>query len=344
MNKKYVNTIIIRTILIYLIVFHHISEEFLIKKNYKNRDISNCEKIRNIYQKHFFDLTRTVKNYTPSVLHINKLCYNLANIYEKTKEEDVSSPTSIKPKLKKKEKKILKKYKDFLDLIPNKKNEYEIVDALEKIKTLAIHKFTESIDVYLSFSSKRSKMTKNDNIKTYITFPHNLKKKKEKTLYVITNREMRQAALDAGGDVAGEDDVINKIKEKEIKLQKKNTNFLICTNDVIHKVTKIGKEVGRKGLMPNEKCGTLVSPVLLTKHINMFKFQNTHIFKLNKLNTLNMNIGDVHMTNDAIRENVCHLFEYLENLEFFHFNFKNLKTIYLSSTMGFPFKIKKNFL
>ncbi|EUR69245.1 hypothetical protein PFBG_03798 [Plasmodium falciparum 7G8] len=150
--------------------------------------------------------------------------------------------------------------------------------------------------------------------------------------------------INLGADVVGEDDLINKIKEREIRLQKRNNNFLICTNDCIHKLTRVGKEIGRKGLMPNEKCGTLVSEFLLPKHVKLFKSENTYIFKLNKLNTLNINIGDVYMSNDEIRENINHLFEHLENLEFFHFNFKHVKTIYLSSTMGFPFKIKKNSL
>ncbi|KJP86630.1 hypothetical protein AK88_03734 [Plasmodium fragile] len=247
-------------------------------------------------------------------------------------------------KLKKKEKKILKKYKDFLDILPKRDSEYAINEAIEKIKTLAVHNFVESIDIYLSFNQKRSKMNKNDNLKTFITFPHNLKKKRAKKVYVVTNRELQKRATASGADVVGEDDLINKIKEREIRLKKKNNNFLLCTNDVIHKLARVGKEVGSKGLMPNEKSGTLVSEFLLEKHVKLFKFGNSYIFKLNKLNTLNLNVGDVYMANDEIRENICHLFEHLDNLEFFHFNSKNLKSIFLSSTMGFPFKIKKNFL
>lgn len=247
-------------------------------------------------------------------------------------------------KLKKKEKKILKKYKDFLDILPKRDSEFTINEAIEKIKTLAIHKFVESIDIYLSFNQKRSKMNKNDNLKTFITFPHNLKKKRAKKVYVVTNRDLQKKATDAGADVVGEDDLISKIKEREIRLKKKNNNFLLCTHDVIHKLARVGKEVGSKGLMPNEKSGTLVSEFLLEKHVKIFKFGNSYIFKLNKLNTLNLNVGDVYMSNDEIRENIYHLFEHLDNLEFFHFNSKNLKSIFLSSTMGFPFKIKKNFL
>ncbi|ANQ06542.1 50S ribosomal protein L1 [Plasmodium coatneyi] len=257
-------------------------------------------------------------------------------------------PSPVEPtkpvKLKKKEKKILKKYKDFLDILPKRDSEYAINEAIEKIKTLAVHKFVESIDIYLSFNQKRTKMNKNDNLKTFITFPHNLKKKRAKTVYVVTNRDLQKKATDAGADVVGEDDLINKIKEREIRLKKKNNNFLLCTNDVIHKLARVGKEVGSKGLMPNEKSGTLVSEFLLEKHVKLFKFGNSYIFKLNKLNTLNLNVGDVYMSNDEIRENICHLFDHLDNLEFFHFNSKNLKSIFLSSTMGFPFKIKKNFL
>lgn len=344
MNKKYGFKTIARITIFYLTFFLCMSDEFLIKQSCNNKDKWHYKKTKNKNRlKLPLDVTYTLnKHNIIPVLYVNKLYHSFLKIKENIKDEDVATATN--PKLKKKEKKILKKYKNFLDIIPSKINEYEIIDAIEKIKTLAVHKFVESIDLYLSFSSKKSKMTKNDNIKTFITLPHNLKKKRTKTVYVITNRDLQAAAVNAGGDVVGEDDLINKIKERQIRLQKKNTNFLLCSNDVIHKVTKIGKEIGRKGLMPNEKCGTLVSTMLLLKHIQLFKYQNTCIFKLNRLNTLNINVGDVYMTNDEIRENICFLFEYLDYLEFFHFNFKNLKSMYLSSTMGFSFKIKKNFL
>ncbi|CRG95908.1 50S ribosomal protein L1, apicoplast, putative [Plasmodium gallinaceum] len=326
MTKKNGYKIIIEFLFIYTIAFNFICESFLLKSIYFNE----------VLKKYNFSNTRKA---------LKKKFSQIKNVPSTLITTDEANTNVIKKaKLKKKEKKILKKYKDYLDIIPNRSKEYEIVDALEKIKILAVHKFVESIDVYLSFSQKRSKMTKNDNIKTFITFPHNLKKKREKKIYVVTNRNMHKVACESGADIVGEDDVINKIKEKEIRLKKKNNNFLLSTNDVIHKLTRVGKEIGRKGLMPNEKCGTLVSEFLLSKHIKLFKFQNTYIFKLNKLNTLNLNVGDVYMSNDEIRENICYLFEYLDNLEFFHFNFKNLKTIYLCSTMGFPFKIKKNFL
>ncbi|CRH00677.1 50S ribosomal protein L1, apicoplast, putative [Plasmodium relictum] len=328
MTKKNGYKIIIEFLFIYTIAFNFMSESFLIKNIYYNEALKKYNFNNNIRKVSKKKNISQMKNVSPTSI---------------SSSED--NPNVIKKvKLKKKEKKILKKYKDHLDILPRRNKEYEIIDALEKIKILAVHKFVESIDIYLSFSQKRSKMNKNDNIKTFITFPHNLKKNREKKIYVITNRNMHKIARESGADVVGEDDVINKIKEKEIRLKKKNNNFLLSTNDVIHKLTHVGKEIGRKGLMPNEKCGTLVSEILLEKHIKLFKFQNTYIFKLNKLNTLNLNVGDVYMSNDEIRENVCYLFEFLDNLEFFHFNFRNLKTIYLSSTMGFPFKIKKNFL
>ncbi|CAD2099861.1 hypothetical protein YYG_03752 [Plasmodium vinckei petteri] len=309
--------------------------------------INNRQNINHIYNKEITQQCNFSNNYKRKILNkkhvlvekINTSSSDL-NKHNNTQQEKENGAIPNK-KLKKKDKKILKKYKDFLDIIPNKSTEYDMIDAIEKIKTLAVHKFVESIDIYLSFNPKKSKMTKNDNVKTYITFPHNLKKQRAKKVYVVTNHNLHKTAVDAGADVVGEDDLINKIKEKEIKLQKKNNNFLLCTNDVIHKLARVGKEIGSKGLMPNEKSGTLVSEFLLAKHIKLFKFENTYIFKLNKLNTLNLNVGDVYMANDQIKENILHLFDHLDNLEFFHFNVKNLKSIYLSSTMGFPFKIKK---
>ncbi|CDU16963.1 hypothetical protein YYC_03941 [Plasmodium yoelii 17X] len=328
---------IIEFLILYIIIFISETEPYINNRQNTNHiynkevtqrcSLNNNNNRKIINKKHLF-----VKKINSISSSLNK-----NNNIKQEKENDVIP----NKKLKKKDKKILKKYKDLLDIIPNKTTEYDIIDALEKIKTLAVHKFVESIDIYLSFNPKKSKMTKNDNIKTFITFPHNLKKKREKKIYVVTNNNLHNTAVSAGADVVGEDDLINKIKEREIKLQKKNNNFLLCTNDVIHKLTRVGKEIGSKGLMPNERSGTLVSEFLLSKHIKLFKFENTYIFKLNKLNTLNLNVGDVYMSNDQIKENILHLFDHLDNLEFFHFNIKNLKSIYLSSTMGFPFKIKK---
>ncbi|SCP06027.1 50S ribosomal protein L1, apicoplast, putative [Plasmodium ovale] len=336
MTRKNGYRLIIEFLFMYIIIpFNNMSESYL-----KN-DIHN----KGTIMKHSFSNHRgnSFKNvYTSLTPVYNVLPSSLPGTILPDGETKNDGTKHVK--LKKKDKKILKKYKDFLDILPKRSTEYGIIDAIDKIKILAVHKFTESIDIYLSFNQKRSKMTKNDNIKTFITFPHNLKKKREKKIYVVTSRPLYHMASESGADVVGEDDLINKIKEKEIRLKKKNNNFLLCTNDVIHKLTRVGKEIGSKGLMPNEKAGTLVSEFLLAKHVKMFKFDNTYIFKLNKLNTLNINVGDVFMSNDEIRENIFHLFDHLEYLEFFHFNFKNVKSIYLSSTMGFPFKIKKNFL
>ncbi|VWU51634.1 50S ribosomal protein L1, apicoplast, putative [Hepatocystis sp. ex Piliocolobus tephrosceles] len=338
MTKKNECKIVIKLFFIYITAFNYISKAYIISNIFNNEIINkhcynNNNKDHTIFHKRHV-LTLKLNSTALSPTHTTSSLWN-----NKTTDSGVNKNV----KLKKKDKKILKKYKDFLDMLPNRNVEYGIIDAIEKIKTLAIHKFVESIDIYLSFNKKKSKMTKNDNIKTFITFPHNLKKKRKKIIYVVTNKNLYKAATESGADVVGEDDLINKIKEKEIRLKKKNNNFLLCTNDVIHKLTRVGKEVGSKGLMPNEKCGTLVSEYTLEKHVKMFKFENTLIFKLNKLNTLNLNVGDVYMSNDDIKENICHLFEFLDNLEFFHFNYKNLKSIYLGSTMGFPFKIKKNF-
>ncbi|SOV16624.1 50S ribosomal protein L1, apicoplast, putative [Plasmodium sp. gorilla clade G2] len=330
---------IIKVLFIFIHIFHTTIESFV--TNYICK-INEAPHYNNVFHK---NKNRTILKDKKYPVEKNKK--NLINVQPSTvitPGNETNDGIIKKVKLKKKDKKIFKKYKDFLDILPKKTNEYTLMEAIEKIKTLAIHKFVESIDIYLSFNPKKSKMTKNDNIKTFITFPHNLKKKREKKVYVVTNSKLQKIASQSGADVVGEDDLINKIKEKEIRLEKKNNNFIICTNDCIHKLTKVGKEIGRKGLMPNEKCGTLVSEFLLPKHIKLFKFENTYIFKLNKLNTLNINIGDVYMSNDEIRENINHLFEHLENLEFFHFNFKHVKTLYLSSTMGFPFKIKKTSL
>lgn len=208
---------IIEFLILYIIIFISETEPYINNRQNTNHiynkevtqrcSLNNNNNRKIINKKHLF-----VKKINSISSSLNK-----NNNIKQEKENDVIP----NKKLKKKDKKILKKYKDLLDIIPNKTTEYDIIDALEKIKTLAVHKFVESIDIYLSFNPKKSKMTKNDNIKTFITFPHNLKKKREKKIYVVTNNNLHNTAVSAGADVVGEDDLINKIKEREIKLQKK---------------------------------------------------------------------------------------------------------------------------
>lgn len=165
--------------------------------------INNRQCINHIYNKETSQQCNYSNNYKRKVFNKNhilveKINTSSSDLNNNNTQQEKENNAIPNKKLKKKDKKILKKYKDFLDIIPNKSTEYDMIDAIEKIKTLAVHKFVESIDIYLSFNPKKSKMTKNDNIKTFITFPHNLKKQRAKKVYVVTNSNLHKAAVDAG--------------------------------------------------------------------------------------------------------------------------------------------------
>ena len=129
----------------------------------------------------------------------------------------------------------------------------ETLDKLIPIlKKNCTTKFDESLDLNLQINNKQKKTE--INIRTVINLPGGSSKKVK--VGVVCEENKQQEAKDAGAEVIGGDELIDQIKTGNINFEK-----LICTPGMMIKLSKLGKVLGPKGLMPNPKLGSVTNDI-----------------------------------------------------------------------------------
>ena len=119
---------------------------------------------------------------------------------------------------------------------------------ISEIKKNCTVKFDESIDLSLQIYNKQKK--NEINIRTSVNLPSGTGKSVK--IGVVCEDAKQKNAKDAGAEIVGGDEFIEKIKTGELNFDK-----LICTSSMMPKLAKLGKVLGPKGLMPNPKLGTV---------------------------------------------------------------------------------------
>ena len=127
-----------------------------------------------------------------------------------------------------------------------------IEKLLSDVKKNCTTKFDESIDLSFQVNNKQKKGEV--NIRTVVNLPGGTGKKVK--VAVVCEDDKAQEAKDAGADIVGSDEFIDKIKAGELDFEK-----LICTPGMMVKLSKLGKVLGPKGLMPNPKLGSVSDDV-----------------------------------------------------------------------------------
>ena len=129
-------------------------------------------------------------------------------------------------------------------------------DTIDKlipvVKKNCTTKFDESIDLSILINNKQKK--NEINIRTAVNLPSGTGKKIK--VAVVAEDDKQKDAKESGADIVGGDDLIEKIKNGELNFEK-----LICSTSMMLKLSKLGKILGPKGLMPNPKLGTVTEDV-----------------------------------------------------------------------------------
>ena len=190
-------------------------------------------------------------------------------------------------------------------------------------------KFDESIDLNLQINNKQKKGEV--NLRTVVNMPAGTGKKIK--VAVVCEESKSKEAKDAGADIVGGDDFIEKIKNGELNFEK-----LICTPSMMIKLAKLGKILGPKGLMPNPKLGSVTNE--LNKAVKDAKSGQVEI-KNDKDGNIGVSIGKKSFTDDNLIKNFSAIFETLEK-EKGNNTIKGdlIKNAYLTSTMGVSYKLK----
>ena len=221
-----------------------------------------------------------------------------------------------------------KRYNKILE--EKKELKSELIDKLiPKIKKNCTTKFDESIDVSFLINNKQKK--NEINLRTVVTLPSGTGKKIK--IAVVCEEPKQKIAKDAGADVVGGDDLIEKIKSGEINFEK-----LISTPSMMVKLSKLGKILGPKGLMPNPKLGTVADD--LKKAVSEAKSGQIEI-RNDKDGNIGLSIGKKSFPDEKLIKNYNTIIETLER-EKSQNNVKGdlIKAAYITSTMGISYKLK----
>ena len=197
------------------------------------------------------------------------------------------------------------------------------------IKKNCTTKFNESIDLNLQINNKQKKSE--INLRTIVNMPSGTGKKIK--VAVICEEDKSNEAKEAGADVVGGEDFIEKIKEGNLDFEK-----LISTPGMMIKLSKLGKVLGPKGLMPNPKLGSVTND--LKKAVTEVKSGQVEI-KNDKDGNIGLSLGKKSFSDEKLIQNFNAVFEILEK-EKGNNTIKGdlIKNAFLTSSMGVSYKIK----
>ncbi len=204
-----------------------------------------------------------------------------------------------------------------------------IKKLLPIIKKNCTTKFDESVDLSVQINNKQKKSE--INIRTVVNFPGGTGKKVK--VAVVCEDTKIEESKSAGADIIGGDDLIEKIKSGVINFEK-----LICTPSMMVKLSKLGKVLGPKGLMPNPKLGSVTQD--LKTAISNAKSGQAEI-RNDKDGNIGVSIGKKSFNDDQLIKNFNSILEVLEK-EKSNNTIKGelIKSAFITSSMGVSYKLK----
>ena len=208
-------------------------------------------------------------------------------------------------------------------------NTETIEKLLPVLKKNCTSKFDESLDLSFQINNKQKKGEV--NIRTVVNLPGGTGKKVK--VAVVCEDNKSQEAKDAGADIVGSDEFIEKIKSGELNFEK-----LICTPGMMVKLSKLGKVLGPKGLMPNPKLGSVSENI--KEAVKNAKSGQVEI-RNDKDGNIGVSIGKKSFKDDQLLKNYNAILDSLEK-EKSNNTLKGdlIKNTFATSTMGVSYKVK----
>jgi len=205
---------------------------------------------------------------------------------------------------------------------------FDVDKAIDLVKTIAFAKFDETVEVSIRLNLKKSQ-----TVRDTVVLPNGFGA--EKRILVFAKGDKVKEALDAGAVYAGAEEYINKIKDEGW------IDFDVCvaTPDMMKDVGKLGPVLGRRGLMPNPKTGTVTNDI--AGAIDELKKGRVE-FRADKTGVVHLGVGKVSMDKSKITENMKALYDEVIRKKPADLKGDYVNTVYISSTQGPGVKINAN--
>ena len=199
---------------------------------------------------------------------------------------------------------------------------HTLEEAVSKLKEIAFAKFDETVEltIWLGVDPRKADQL----VRGTIVLPHGLGK--SKTVLVIAQGDKIKEAEEAGADIVGGEDIVNKIKGGW-------TDFdaVIATPDMMRLVGGLGKVLGPRGLMPNPKTGTVTFDV--TTAIKETKAGKVE-YRVDKTGVIHVGVGKVSFEADKLRDNAKSLLDAIVKAKPATAKGKYVKKVNLAATMS----------
>ncbi|MDR0486725.1 MAG: 50S ribosomal protein L1 [Treponema sp.] len=201
----------------------------------------------------------------------------------------------------------------------NPDNRYELGEALTLVKTMAYAKFDETVDVSVKLNLK-----KNQSVRDTVVLPAQFRG--EKKVLVFCKPEKEKEAQESGAAFVGADDLIEKVKGGWTDF-----DVAVATPDMMKDVGKLGMILGRKGLMPNPKTGTVTFDLKGT----LAELKKGRVeFRADKTGVVHLAVGKVSMEPEKIADNVRAVVTEIKRKRPVDAKGEFILTVSVASTMG----------
>jgi large subunit ribosomal protein L1 len=221
-----------------------------------------------------------------------------------------------------------KHYQEAAKAIDSEKT-YSPSEALELAKQTARAKFDETVELHLRTSSDPRHA--DQLIRGVALLPHGLGK--EIRVLVFTTGEAASAAQQAGADYVGDDDLVKRVEGGWTEFE-----VAIATPDVMGKIGRLGRVLGRQGLMPNPRAGTVVQAQDLPRAIREAK-QGRVEFRLDRTAIIHVALGKASFDTQKLLENMNALLDMVVKARPSAVKGQFIRTAYLTTTMGPSIKL-----
>ena len=219
-----------------------------------------------------------------------------------------------------------KKYKKAIENIDRLKR-YNFQEAVQLVLESKYAKFDETVDVAVRLGVDPRHA--DQMVRGTVALPHGVGK--EVRVLVFAKGEKEKEALDAGADYAGSDEYIEKIQEGWLEFDK-----TIATPDMMGTVSKLGRVLGPRGMMPNAKLGTVTFDV--AKAVEEIKAGKIE-FKVEKAGIVHAPMGKASFGSDKLIANISAFMDTILRLKPPASKGTYLKSIAISTTMGPGIKV-----
>ena len=188
-------------------------------------------------------------------------------------------------------KKHWKKYIEAAKLV-DKSRKYSLDEAVELVKKVAYTNFPATVELHIKTTA--DPRYQDQMVRWTVVLPHGSWKQVRVAAFVSDDKI--KEAQDAGADIVGNQDLLEKVQKWEIDF-----DVLVTTPDMMRELAKVAKILGPKGLMPSPKAGTVTPNIAETiKQIKKGRVE----FKLDKTWNIHIPVGKVTFSNEQLKENI----------------------------------------